>query len=117
MTNVDLEDALEVASREDKQPVEALGPDGSDPSLAEGVGTRRPDGRADPLEPLRTEDLIECTTELGVAVMNEKPQRLFASVEEEREVPRFWAIHTPSGLIVQPTRWTRLVASSMNTRT
>lgn len=32
---------------ENEQPVEALGSDGADPSFAEGVGTRRPDGDAD----------------------------------------------------------------------
>jgi hypothetical protein len=69
MANVDLEDALEVATGEDRQPVQALGPDRSDPSLAEGVGTRCPDGSADDLEPLDYEHLIERTAELGVAVM------------------------------------------------
>ncbi len=28
-----------------------------------------------------------------------------------------WVTHPPSGLVVQPARWTRLVVSSMNTRT
>jgi hypothetical protein len=37
MTNVDPEDVLEVASGEDEQPVQALRPHGSDPSLTDGV--------------------------------------------------------------------------------
>ena len=88
MANVDLEDALEVATGEDEQPVQALGPDGSDPSLTERVGTRCPDGSADHVEPLGCEHVIERTAELGVKVMDEKPQRLFSFVEVEREVPR-----------------------------
>jgi hypothetical protein len=116
MADVDLEDALEVATGEDRQPVQALGPDRSDPSLAEGVDTRCPDGSADDLEPLDHEHLIERTAELGVAVMDEKPQRIFSFVEVKREVSRLLG-HPSSGLAVQPVRCTRLVASSMNTGT
>src|SRR5919106_4559797 len=88
MANVGLEDALEVATGEDEQPVEALGPNGSDPSLTESIGTRSPDGSADHLQPLGCEHVIEGTAELGVAVMDEKPQRHFSLVKVEREVPR-----------------------------
>jgi hypothetical protein len=87
-----------------------------DPSLAEGVDTRCPDGSADDLEPLDHEHLIERTAELGVAVMDEKPQRIFSFVEVKREVSRLLG-HPSSGLAVQPVRCTRLVASSMNTGT
>jgi hypothetical protein len=45
MTDVDAEDALEVASGEYEQPVQAFS-HGSDPALAHGVGTRGPDGGA-----------------------------------------------------------------------
>jgi hypothetical protein len=68
MTNVDPEDVLEVASGEDEQPVQALRPHGPDPSLADGVGTRRPDGSANHLQALGRKHLIERTAELGVAV-------------------------------------------------
>jgi hypothetical protein len=76
MANVDPEDELEVATGEDEQPVEALGPDSSDPALADRVGTRRPDGSANYLQALGRKHLIERTAELGVAVMDEKPERL-----------------------------------------
>jgi len=88
MTNVDPEDALEVASGQDEQPVQALGPHRSDPSFAEGVGPRCPDGGADHLQALGYERVIERTTELGVAVVDEKPERLCPLVEAEGEVPR-----------------------------
>src|SRR5918996_88547 len=42
VANVGPEDALEVATGEDEQPVEALGPKGSDSSLTESIGTRCP---------------------------------------------------------------------------
>jgi hypothetical protein len=77
MADVDIEDALEVATREDRQQSRPLGPDRSNPSLAEGVGTRRPDGVGTDLEPLDYEHLTERTAELGVAVMDAKPQRIF----------------------------------------
>jgi hypothetical protein len=74
MRNVNPEDELEVASGENEQPVQALCPHGSDPSLADGVGTRRPDGSAYYLQALGHKHLIERTAELGVAVMDEKPE-------------------------------------------
>jgi hypothetical protein len=88
MTNIDSENVLEVASGEDEQPVEALRPHGSDPSLADGVGTRRPDGSADHPHAFGRKHLIEGTAELGVAVMDEKSERLCSFVEVEGEVPR-----------------------------
>jgi hypothetical protein len=88
MMNVDLEDAPEVASGVDEQPVQALRPHGSDPSLTDSVGTRRPDGSTDHLRSVACKNLIEGTTEFVVAVMDEKPQQLCPLVEVEGEVPR-----------------------------
>ena len=88
MMDVDPEDALKVASGADEQPVQALRPHGSDPSLTDGVGTRGSDGGADHPQALGRKHLIERTAELGVAVMDEKPERLCSFVEVEGEVPR-----------------------------
>jgi hypothetical protein len=52
VVNVDLEDALEVAAGEDEKPIEAFRPNGPDPSLAAGVGSRCPEGSANHLESL-----------------------------------------------------------------
>jgi hypothetical protein len=91
LINVDPEDVLEVASGEDEQPVQALLPDGSDPSLADGVGTRRPDGGADHPHVFGRKHLIERTAELAVAVMDKKPERPYSFIEVEAEVPRLLA--------------------------
>jgi hypothetical protein len=117
MTNVDAEDALEVASGEYEQPVQAFRSHGSDPALAHGVGTRRPDGGANHPQMLSRKYLIERPAELGVAVVDEKPERMCSLVEVEGEVPRLLGNQAPSGMMVQPARWTRLVVSSMNTST
>jgi hypothetical protein len=117
MANVDLEDALEVATGEDEQPVQALGPNGSDPSLAESVGARCPDGSADHLEPFACEHVIERTAELGVAVVDEERNGCSRSSRWNVKFLACWTTQAPSGVVVQPARWTRLVASSMNTTT
>ena len=85
MTDVNPEDALEVARGDDEQPVQALRPHGADPSLADGVGTRRPDGGANHLHALGHKHLIEKTAELGVAVMDEKPERLCSFLEVSQD--------------------------------
>ena len=59
MANVDPEDALEVAPGEDEAPVQAFRPHGSDPALAESIGTRRPDRGAYHLQALGRKHLIE----------------------------------------------------------
>jgi hypothetical protein len=64
MVNVDSEDALELAPGEDQEPVQALRPHGPDPSLANGVSTRRPNGSANHLQALSRKHLIERTAEL-----------------------------------------------------
>jgi hypothetical protein len=79
MTNVDPEDVLEVVPGEDEEPVQAFCPHGSDPSLADGVGTRCPDGGANHLHTLSRKHLIERTAELAVPVVDEKPERLCLS--------------------------------------
>jgi hypothetical protein len=39
------------------------------------------------VNPFGCEHVVECSTELGVALMDKKPQRLFSFIEVEREVP------------------------------
>jgi hypothetical protein len=59
MANVDPEDALELATGEDHQPVPALGSHGPNPTLGECVGSGPCDRRTDRVDPLASEDLIE----------------------------------------------------------
>src|SRR5919106_2614357 len=76
---VDAEHMLEVAAAEDEDAVEAVGADGADPALGVGVRVRRLDGRADQLDALAPEDLVEGVAELRVAVVDEKPERLLVA--------------------------------------
>jgi hypothetical protein len=53
------EHAVEMPASEDEHPVQALRPDGSDPSLGEGVRVRSADRGEDHLGSFRAEDLVE----------------------------------------------------------
>jgi hypothetical protein len=66
--DVDPEYLLEVAAADDQQPVEALGADGTDPTLRVSVRVRRLHRRHDDFSALRVEHLVEGAAELGVAV-------------------------------------------------
>ena len=66
--------------------VQAFRPHGSDPSLIDGIGMRRPDGSANHQQALSRKHLIEGTAELCVSVVDEKPERLCPLVEVEGEV-------------------------------
>jgi len=64
---------IEMPSTLDKRPVEALRPDGFDHPLRVGVGVGGPDGSQDHLGPLRAEDFVEGSDELGVPIADEEP--------------------------------------------
>jgi hypothetical protein len=82
--DVDPEDLLQVTTADDQQPVEALGTDGTNPTLREGVGVRRLDRRDHHLGTLGAEHLVEPVTELGVAVAehNAQPQSIRCRQEQ-----------------------------------
>jgi len=56
---VGAEHVLEVAAAEDEDPVDAVGANGADPTLDEGVRVRGLNWRADDLDALAAEDLVE----------------------------------------------------------
>ncbi len=70
---VDAEHLLEMAAAEDEDPVEAVGANRTHPTLGEGVGVRGLNWRADDLDALRPEDLVEGVAELRVAIVDEEP--------------------------------------------
>lgn len=117
MLDVDAQHRLQVTSPEDEDAVQALTPERADEPLGECLRFRRPDRSADDSRALGRKHLIDRTAELAVALMGEKPERLCSFVEVEVKFLACWVTQAPSGLVVQPARWTRLVASSMNTRT
>jgi len=57
--DIDAEDSLEVPAVEDQEPVEALGADGADEALGDGVGFRCADWCAQNPDSLTAEDLVE----------------------------------------------------------
>ena len=72
MLGEDAEDALEVASVHDQEPVEALGADGADEALGDRVRLRRPHRRLDDSDAFAGEDGVEVTGELAVAVADQE---------------------------------------------
>ena len=82
------EHPLQVPTPEDEHPIQALCPDGSDPSLGEGVGPGSSDGSADHLGPVGAEDLVEARDVLRVPVPNEEAEGHPVAGVIEGQVPR-----------------------------
>src|SRR6266536_3092463 len=81
------QDPLEVASVEDQDPVQALGPDGAYPALRVGVGFRRPRWGLERLDTGCGEHRAERRGELAVAIPNEQPEPIRALVEAHQQIP------------------------------
>ena len=81
MARIDMKYVLELSAAEDEQPVEALAAHASDPALGVCVRVRRLDGCADDGDSFALEDVIEAAAELGVAIVDEKADGLFAIIE------------------------------------
>src|SRR5215210_6917778 len=79
MATVDAEHVLEMTSAEDEDPVEAVGAERSYPAFGVGVRVRRLDRRADHLDALGAEDLVEGMAELRIAVVDKKPKGLLVA--------------------------------------
>jgi hypothetical protein len=75
---------LEVTAAEDEDPAEAVGAHRAHPTLGEGVRVRGLERRANHLDALRLEDLVEGVAELGVAIVDQEPEgMLVAELHEE----------------------------------
>src|SRR5918996_2100889 len=79
MPAVGTEHVLEMLAAEDEDPVETVGADGSHPAFGVGVRVWRLDGRADHLDDLGAEDLVEGVAELLVAIVDEESEGLVIS--------------------------------------
>ena len=76
MRDVGREDAFEVPSIHDQDPVETLATYGADPPFDERVRAGRLYRRADRPDAIGAEHLVEPSCELAVAVVDQKPDRL-----------------------------------------
>src|SRR5665647_1804772 len=115
MTDVDPEDAFEVPSIHDQDPVETFATYGADPPLDERVRARRPHRCADRPNAVGAEHLIEPSCELAVAVVDQKADRLRPLTNVSMMLRACWVAHSPVGFAVIPARYTCRVESSMNT--
>src|SRR5438105_7659591 len=93
---------------EDEDSVEAVGSDCAHPPLGEGVRVRGLNWRADDLDALGAEDLIESVAELRVAIMDEEPEPLLVA-EPHDEVARLLGDPAPvrvraAGDVLDPSR-------------
>jgi hypothetical protein len=75
VVDVDAQDALELATACDEEPVEAVTADAADPAFGERVCLRRAKRSADDPDALAAENLVEGMGELAVAVVDQKARR------------------------------------------
>jgi hypothetical protein len=87
IADVDTEDAFEVASVHDQDPVETFATYGADPALDEDVRARRAYACADRPDAIGAEHLVEGRSELAAAVMDQKPDGLGSVDEPLDDVP------------------------------
>jgi hypothetical protein len=86
MIDVGVQDALELVTAGDQDPVEALAPNGADEALGKRVGLRSLDRCSDDLDPLAAEDLVEGPGELRVAIVDQEAWRRGSVGERPREL-------------------------------
>jgi hypothetical protein len=86
MAGVDAEHIFELAAAEDEESIETVVPDRQYPAL--GVRVRRLDRCADHGDTLALEDVVEAAAELGVAIVDEETEWLFALVDRHQQVAR-----------------------------
>ncbi len=115
MTDVDPEDAFEVPSVHDQDPIETFATDCADPPFDEGVRARCAYGCADRPDALGAEHLVEGRRKLGVVVVDQEPDWLRPVDERLDDVPCLLCRPLSCRFGVIPARYTCRVESSMNT--
>ena len=114
---VDAEHVFEMSATDDEDPIEALGADGPHPAFGVGVRVWRLERRADHLDPLGAEDLVEGVAELLVAIVNEESEGLVLSAFHEEVARLLRHPGSSSGLEVQAMYSIRRVPSEMKNST
>lgn len=107
---------LEVTATKDERPVEALAPDGSHPTLGEGVRLRGPERGEHHADAVGREDGVEAPgyLESRSRIRSRNGPRSDRSKERFRAC---WVTHAVSGRLVAPATWTHLVWTSMTKNT
>jgi hypothetical protein len=96
------DDGFEMATTEDEHPVQTFTPDSADEALSEGGGTGSPDRSANGPDTFGTEDLVEASRELGVAIPDQELDRACTLGEFMGQAPGsldLWVPRTPSGTL------------------
>ena len=88
MVDVGAKHSLQLAAADDQEPVEALPAHRAQEPLGDRVRLRGPDRRADDLNALAAEHLIERVRELAVAIVDQEPQRALALRQRPGRVSR-----------------------------
>ena len=83
--------ALEMATVEDQDPVQALAPGRTNLALDVGIGLGRCNRRPDHLDAFRAKDKIRCATVLGVVIVDQEPGVDSDFGEFPAQVPRLLA--------------------------
>src|SRR4029453_9859311 len=83
VVDVDAEDAFEVATVEDQQPVETFRADGSDEALGNGIRSRRPQRRLHGPDAFAAQNLVEGGAVLAVAPADQEAHAPIVEVETE----------------------------------
>ena len=78
--------ANKVLAANDQEVVQALSPDGPNPTFVDSVGVGRPNRRADDLGAGRAPDIVERSGELGVPVADQEPERGRTVIQLNQEI-------------------------------
>src|SRR2546425_6435286 len=72
---VDVQDALNLRTAADQDPIEAFAPQRADQALGVSVGPRCPNRRSDDIDALASEDIVEHAGELRVPIVDQEASR------------------------------------------
>src|SRR6266511_314137 len=78
---------FKLSAARDQEPVETVTADRADPAFGEGVRVGRAERGTDDLDVHASEDVVECTRELAVAIMDQKPDRPRAFRQRPGKLP------------------------------
>jgi hypothetical protein len=117
MINVDLDRLLKMPCVQHQKPVQTFGSNSPHEPFRDPVRLRSLNRRPNTAHILGLIDGVEAARELGIAVANQKPNRLLLVDKHAGDLPRPLRHHTLSGCAVQPAKCKRWLPSSMKNST